>query len=275
MKPQRAPSLSRLTSAIALLSLMVGANAALAKRPDIDPAEVEALKRQIVELRQRAVMCEVDSARSKQRVSTLYSDLEAARAEVDRLSSLQAAAPIVDLEEPVVPETESVEVVELEEPEPPPGLEPPDPELAGATPPPTTASSPQATDQGPPTADALSLYDEGYTLFHQEQYAEAERRFDEFIRKYPATDFTDNAQFWIGESLYAQGQYSEALRAFVATVDNYPNGNKVADALFKAGKCLEALGQTQQARQTFQEVLDRFPQSAAAAGARERLASGS
>ena len=62
---------------------------------------------------------------------------------------------------------------------------------------------------------------------------------------------------------------------FVATVDDYPNGNKVADALFKAGKCLEALGQSQQARQTFQEVLDRFPQSAAAAGARERLASGS
>ena len=220
-------------------------------------------------------MCEVDSARSEQRVSTLRGDLEAARAEVDRLSSLQAAAPIVDLEEPVVPETEGVEVVELEEPEPPPRLEPVAADPPEPTPTPTDESPAPVVAQGPPTADALALYDEGYTLFHQKQYAEAERRFDEFIRKYPATDFTDNAQFWIGESLYAQGQYSEALSAFVATVDDYPNGNKVADALFKAGKCLEALGQSQQARQTFQEVLDRFPQSAAAAGARERLASGS
>lgn len=119
---------------------------------------------------------------------------------------------------------------------------------------------------------AQALYDRGYTLYHQGKYLDAEASFQRFLQAYPATELSDNAQFWIGESRYARGDISGALSAFRETLQLYPGGNKVPDALVKEGDCLAGMGDRDGARQSYEEVIRRFSGSAAAVMATERLA---
>ena len=118
---------------------------------------------------------------------------------------------------------------------------------------------------------AQALYDRGYTLYHQGKYLDAEASFQRFLQAYPATELSDNAQFWIGESRYARGDIRGALAAFREVVQKYPDGNKVPDALIKEGDCLEKLGDRDGARDRYNEVKRRFPDSGAAVMAADRL----
>jgi tol-pal system protein YbgF len=252
---------------IAAALCLAFASAGQAKRPKTDPEEVAALKRQVVELQRRATVGEVEVARLRQEVARLELELQAARrgcAGADRHETL----PAEDITTGPIDLGSGVEEAELEEGEATAADAGAEMDQGSGEPAPATSGGPPP-DQPP---EALSLYDEGYTLFHQQRYREAEERFRRYLALYPATELADNALFWIGESHYARSDYAAALEAFSATVERYPQGNKVADALLKAGKCLEALGRVEQARQTYHEVTDRFPSAAAAVIARERLA---
>lgn len=119
---------------------------------------------------------------------------------------------------------------------------------------------------------AQALYDRGYTLYHQGKFLDAEASFQRFLQAYPATELSDNAQFWIGESRYSRGDTRGALAAFREVLQKFPEGNKVPDALIKEGDCLEILGDRDGARDRYSEVKRRFPDSGAAVMAEDRLA---
>ncbi|MCP4657996.1 MAG: tol-pal system protein YbgF [bacterium] len=242
-------------------------------------AELEDLKRRVVELQRKTTVSEVELARLRQEVVRLEEEL-AAQEDAARRQQEQTAA-----EEAVVPidfggEIEEGDVEEeiLDEP----FMDRPPPEVpAGASEPP---ASPREQPREPPagatpalappsavTPQAQALYDESYTLFHEKRYTEAEEGFRRYLELYPTTELADNSQFWIGECRYARGDFNSALAAFTATVERFPGGNKVPDALLKAGKCLEALGDRERAAQTYREVMNRFRGSAAAAAAGQRL----
>ncbi len=261
----RASRLATLLTAAAL-SLSAACGTSQVRSPDSSPEEVAALKQKVVELQRRATVGEVEVARLRQEIAKLERELEAARRGAgDRPASGSSPAPIEDETGPIVLAS-GVEEAELEEEE-----------LEGSEADAGTVPEPVPIAEAPPSPsapdpEALGLYDEGYTLFHQQRYDAAEQRFRRYLETYPDSELADNAQFWIGECHYARRDYSAALEAFSATVERYPQGNKVADALLKAGRCLEALGQPDQARRTYHEVTDRFPSAAAAVIARERLA---
>lgn len=143
---------------------------------------------------------------------------------------------------------------------------------ANAPAPPTTSRDAASSTLLPPDDATFAAYDAAYVLFHEKRYREAERQFISFVSRYPNSELTDNAQFWIGESRYARQDYQGALEAFSTTVADYPGGNKVPDAMLKAGKSLEALGRLDQARQTYLEIQRRFPETAVALAAQEQLA---
>ncbi len=132
------------------------------------------------------------------------------------------------------------------------------------------ASPPRAS--APVSMAGQSVYDRGYTLYHQGRYEDAEKSFERFLAEHGNTDLADNAQFWIGESRFARQDYSGARLAFQEVLDRYPEGNKGADAVFKLGECLLRLGDPAAARRQFEEVLTRYPGSAASVMAEERLA---
>ncbi len=232
--------------------------------PETRPGEVEELKQRIVELQRRATVAEIEGARLKRELVRLEAELEESKqAGAEPEGALNEAAPMTSS---AIGLDQEIEESDLEEPPVVAALAvadgPATPELETSVIEPATAI---------PSAQAQALYDDGYSLFHQMRYADAEERFSRYVELHPRTDLADNALFWIGESRYARGDFGSALEAFSDTVERYPQGNKVSDALLKAGRCLESLGDNAQARGTYEEVVRRYPSSAAAAQARDRL----
>lgn len=241
------------------LMLGTGCSSGLFGSRSADEQEVAELKRRMVELQQQATVSEVELARLRQKVQRLERELD------EKASAPAPARPagvVETLPPPVFSRQPTIEATDLETSE---RDEAPPPSRPAPPPPPT---APRAA----PGREAQALYDEGYTLFHQKDYDAAEERFGRFLQRYPNTDLTDNAQFWIGECRYARGELQGALEAFTATVERFPDGNKIPDALLKAGRCLQALGERDEARQTFEEIQRRFPGTVAAAAAAEHLA---
>jgi tol-pal system protein YbgF len=123
---------------------------------------------------------------------------------------------------------------------------------------------------GPPPAPR-ELYSQAYADYARGNYDLAIQGFSEYIRQFPSTDFTDNAQYWVGESLYGKKQFAEAIEAWNTLFRDYPSSDKLPDARVKKGMALERLGRRSQALVEYRYVIDRFPNSPAARIARERL----
>lgn len=150
---------------------------------------------------------------------------------------------------------------------PPPGPgaspSPGEPGAEGGTAGPAPAASP-----APPPRE---LYSQAYADFARGNYDLAIQGFQEYLKYYPDTDFSDNAQYWIGECLYGKQQYSEAIEAWNTLLRDYASSDKLPDARVKKGMALERLGRRSQALLEYRYVVERYPNAPAARIAREKL----
>ena len=127
---------------------------------------------------------------------------------------------------------------------------------------------PLATSSAPPPRE---LYSQAYADFARGNYDLAVQGFEEYLRNYPDTDFSDNARYWIGECLYGKEQYEDAIGAWNELLRDFPSSDKVPDARVKKGMALERLGRRSQALLEYRYVLDRYPNAPAARIARQKL----
>jgi len=141
----------------------------------------------------------------------------------------------------------------------------------------TAAAGAAAPVPGAPPASAVptqaprELYSQAYADYARGNYDLAMQGFAEYLRAYPGTDFSDNAQYWIGECLYGKKMYAEAIDSWNILLKDYPASDKLPDARVKKGMALERLGRRSQALVEYRFVVDRYPTSQAARIARERL----
>jgi len=124
---------------------------------------------------------------------------------------------------------------------------------------------------GAPVPAPRELYSQAYADFARGNYDLAVQGFSEYMKHYQDTDFTDNAQYWIGECLYGKKEYAEAIGAWNTLFRDFPSSDKLPDARVKKGNALEKLGRRSQALVEYRYVVDRYPNSPAARIARERL----
>lgn len=220
-------------------------------RDQSSSAEMNEIKRRVMELQENATVAQVEVERLRQQVA----NLEAALRDLD-----QRRGGGVEISETV---SSYGSIIAVEESDLPP-VQVPQP-AAGAA-----LSGDPVVGYRPVEPAAQALYDRGYSLFHQGRYLDAEATFQRFLQAYSDTDLSDNAQYWIGECRYARQDLRGALAAFRETVQRYPAGNKVPDAMIKEGDCLRGLGDLEGARLRYDEVINRYPSSAAASVAEER-----
>ncbi len=120
-------------------------------------------------------------------------------------------------------------------------------------------------------ADARKAYTNAYTDMTSGNYDLALMGFEEFLRNYPDSELSDNAQYWIGECYYAREQYQPAYDAFKRVLDVYPKGDKIPSALLKTGYCALALGKNREGRAFLEELVAKYPLSVEARLAEEKL----
>src|SRR5690606_6561436 len=113
----------------------------------------------------------------------------------------------------------------------------------------------------PHGADDDELYRHAYEFILSGDYDTAEAGFRDLIARFPDSEHTADAHFWLGESLLAQRKPREAAEIFLAASRDFPQARKAPDTLFKLGVSLVAMNQRDVACATFTEVLLRHPQA--------------
>lgn len=154
---------------------------------------------------------------------------------------------------------------------------------AGATPtlPATAAPSDPATASGsaaaaaPPVAPnappAMDLLSQAYADCRRGNYDLGVQSLREFLRLYPNTDRSDNAQYWIGQCFYWKESFGDAIEAWDVLLRDYPSSDKIADARVTKGLALEKLGRKKEALVLYRYVLEHYPNSEAAKVAKNKL----
>jgi tol-pal system protein YbgF len=135
----------------------------------------------------------------------------------------------------------------------------------------TRAPTPTAAVPVASPPPARELYSQAYADYTRGNYDLAMQGYREYLRYYPDTDLSDNAQYWIGESLYAKKLFAEAVDAWDELLREYPSSDKLPDGRFKRAMALERLGRRREALGEYRTVADRYPNSEAGRKAKERL----
>ncbi|HKZ22159.1 MAG TPA: tol-pal system protein YbgF [candidate division Zixibacteria bacterium] len=128
-------------------------------------------------------------------------------------------------------------------------------------------------NSNPPSiqVNARELYETSYLDLTKGKYDLAISGFTEFLKNFPNSELTDNAQYWLAQSYYAKEDFNQAIPQYKKLLETYPGSDKTPDCLYKLGLCYVAMKNTTQANKYFKEVVDKYPSSTEAKLAREKL----
>jgi len=115
------------------------------------------------------------------------------------------------------------------------------------------------------------LYKDAYETFHKGDLEGARRKFEAFLKQYPNTELSDNAQFWIGETYFLKKDFERAILEYEKAMVKYPEGDKIPAALFKQALAFLELGDKTNARNLLKRVIEKYPHSEQAEMAKKKL----
>jgi tol-pal system protein YbgF len=117
------------------------------------------------------------------------------------------------------------------------------------------------------------VYRTAYEDYMRGNYDLAAEGFREYRKRWPDTELSDNALYWVGECLDAQGETEQALEVFNQVLEEYPTSDKAAAAQLKKGLLYLKAGDKGQGVLNLQYVVYEHPGTQEAELARERLRS--
>jgi len=120
--------------------------------------------------------------------------------------------------------------------------------------------------------ERTKAYDTALHMFRNKKYKEAREKFEAFIKDYPKSDLTDNAQFWIAETYYAEKNYEDAILAYEALLKKYPDSKKGSSALLKQALAFIEIGDTKTGKIILKKLVEKYPDSKDAELARKKIA---
>jgi len=121
--------------------------------------------------------------------------------------------------------------------------------------------------------DERSQYDAAVGLVRRGDFAEAVAALNAFLKRYPASGYTDSVRFWLGNAQYGKRDYKDAIATFRAFIAGNPDHPRAAEALLALANCQIELKDNKAARRTIDDLIKAYPGTEAAQAGKERLAS--
>ena len=121
--------------------------------------------------------------------------------------------------------------------------------------------------------DEKRQYDEAMELLRKSDFTATAAALTAFRKRYPTSGYGDSVLFWLGNAQYGARQYKEAIASFRILVSASPDDPKAPEALLAIANCQAELKDSKAARRTIGELVTAYPKSEAAQAGRERLAS--
>lgn len=126
------------------------------------------------------------------------------------------------------------------------------------------AQTPAAGSEPADPAKEKLYYDAAFDLIKAKDFDKASQAFAAFLRKYPNSQYSGNAQYWLGEVNLAKGDLQGAGQAFAKVSQLYPKHNKVPDSLYKLADVERRLGHADKVKGILQQVVSQYPGTSAA-----------
>lgn len=114
-------------------------------------------------------------------------------------------------------------------------------------------------------------YEHAFETLKAAKYTEAISEFQSFVAKYPTGDYSDSAQYWLGEALYVNRAFVPAREAFRKMIADFPQSAKIPDAKLKLAYIEYENQQYPRAKELLGEIVKGYPNSATAKMAEKRL----
>jgi len=212
-------------------------------------------------LEEQAAVTRKSFADQKTLADTMNADLRVLREKIDesnvRLGSLSEEVETIRLAQTTAPAA-AVPAV------------PADPAAAAAQPvaPPAAPPAPRPGSFG---ASPSQAFETARSDYYMGNWSLAIQGFESFLKTFPRSDFTDDAQYYIGETYYMSGRFPDALAAYNAVIERYPTSNTLPDTYYKRGMAQKAMGQFPQAKESLSFVIKTYPSSDAAFLAKQAL----
>ena len=123
---------------------------------------------------------------------------------------------------------------------------------------------------------AKPLYERAFSQFARKQFDQAIVLFEDFLRRFPNDHYSDNAQFWVGESHFRMNRYDQAEVAYRNVLRHYEHrstleGYKTPDAIYRLAQTLSKRNDTPLAKVFFETAAERFPGTSAGRRAQHEL----
>jgi len=121
--------------------------------------------------------------------------------------------------------------------------------------------------------DERAQYDAAIGLVRRGDFAEAVGALNAFLKRYPASGYTDSVRFWLGNAQYGKRDYKDAIATFKAFIAGNPDHPRAAEALLALANCQAELKDNKAARRSIEDLIKAYPGTEAAQAGKERLAS--
>jgi tol-pal system protein YbgF len=118
---------------------------------------------------------------------------------------------------------------------------------------------------------AQALYDLALLAFHDRNYAQAQRMWQEFATTFPQHPLLSNALFWQGESFFQMEDYGQAILAYQDVISKHPQSNKYAASMLKQGASFFRLGKDRAGVLVLEDLVSKFPDQPEAVRAKSML----
>jgi TolA-binding protein len=110
-------------------------------------------------------------------------------------------------------------------------LKPPEPKTPEPGLKPTESDKPDSTKEVLSKLRGISaamgdLYRDAYETFYRGDLEGAPRKFEGFLKQYPNTELSGNAQFWIGETYYQKRDFEKAILEYEKAITKYPESGR-------------------------------------------------
>lgn len=116
-----------------------------------------------------------------------------------------------------------------------------------------------------------ALYDDAYNTFNKKRYAEARRKWEEFLKDYPDHKLSGNSHFWIGETHYSEKNFAEAILSYEKVIQKYANSPKVPAAMLKQAYAFLNLGDKRAAKGILKGLISKYPKANETKTAKKKL----
>ncbi len=113
--------------------------------------------------------------------------------------------------------------------------------------------------RNPATSPEEKSYRQAYSSLKSGLLEQAVTQFEDFLKKYPKSQFAPSAIYWLGEARLEQGRFDEAVLQFDRVIKEHPGSKKELSALFKQGQAFEKMGDLKSAKIIFQKIVKDNP----------------